>query len=313
MMAKTQDSVSRWIVLIAVLLLLGVMSLFFSLVIGVIMGGDTSYGEGNVAVIPVYGIIQSSEDDSFLSSTVASSETIVGLIEKAESDPSISAVIFDIDSPGGYPVPSHEIVEAIRDMNKTNVAVIRNIGASGAYWVASSTDWIFADSLSLTGSIGVNSAFLTFGGLLKEYNVTYERIVGGEFKDIGTPYREVTPEERVILSSLSSQAHDIFIKDVARNRDVPVTKIERLATGEVFLGADALQKGLIDEIGGMKEALGYLEVNLNITAVPVPFERERSFFDAISGGLSAHGLAIGQGIGESLQAGNSHQRLLLST
>ena len=110
---------------------------------------------GNVALIPIDGVIVGDKDSDFLFESVTSSPEAVELIEKANKNPNIKAIILEINSPGGSAVASEEIANAIRKTNKTTVAWIREAGASGAYWVASATDYVVANRASITGSIVV--------------------------------------------------------------------------------------------------------------------------------------------------------------
>ncbi len=309
-MAK-QDNISRWIAVIVIVFLLGFMSFFFSLIIGLFVS-DNAIGIGNVAVIPVQGIIQTGEIGLPFSGEVASSDRIIKDIKKAQDDPQIKAIIFDINSPGGYPVPSHEIVKAVKKVNKTTVAVVRDIGASGAYWIASASDHIVADSFSLVGSIGVTSAFLTFGGFLEDHNITYQRIVSAEMKDIGTPYKDLTPEETAVLQSITDTAHEMFVKDVAGNRNIPYSKMDDLANGQVYLGVDALRKGLIDRLGGMEESIEYLEETLNITVDTIIYSHKESFLESLSSISGDQAYSIGYGIGKAMISQDSGSQLSMT-
>lgn len=166
--------------------------------ISLFIGSDVSMSDANVAIIPVKGVIMV-DDSSSLFTDYASSEDIKELIVKANKKPMIKAIILDINSPGGSAVASQEIADAMKRTNKTSVAVIREVGASGGYWVASSCDHVIANSMSITGSIGVIASYLQFSGFLNDYNVTYERLVAGKYKDMGTPYKELTFEERRLM------------------------------------------------------------------------------------------------------------------
>ena len=115
-----------------------------------------------------------------------SSQDIIENLDKASQDSTVKGIILEINSPGGTVVASKEIADRVKSMNKPVVSWIREIGTSGAYWIASSSDKIVADPLSITGSIGVISSYLEFAGLLKNYNVTYESLTTGKFKEIGS-------------------------------------------------------------------------------------------------------------------------------
>lgn len=274
------------------------MSLFFILIFISILGlfiTPESIETGNVAVIPITGLISGDSAQSF--SPTTTSQDIVKLIEKADEDDDIEAILLEINSPGGEPVATDEIAQAIKKTNKTTVAVIREHGTSGAYWVATAADKIYANRMSMTGSIGVRASSLGFSGLISDYNVTYRRLIAGQFKDAGTPWKDMTPEEYALFQNLLDKLHTEFINAVAENRHLPVAKVRELATGFVFLGSEAVELGLVDELGSKQDALDYLEKTLDIEAKPVTYKKTRSLLDKLSLSMSPNFYTIGQGIG----------------
>jgi len=250
-----------------------ILSLFFS---------SSKISSGNVAVIPINGEIIVGNVNSFYDD-YASSDTIISLIDEADSNPNIQAIIFEINSPGGSPVASDEIASRIKKLNKTNVALIREIGTSGAYWIASSTDRVFANRMSITGSIGVTGSYLEFSGLMERFNVTYQRLVSGKYKDIGSPYREPTAEEKKVLQDLVNKLNAYFITEVSENRNLPREKVQKIAeTGVFYLGEDAKNLGLVDQLGSMDDTVVYLESKLNKKVNIVKYEEKKSFMDIIA-------------------------------
>jgi len=293
-MAKTKTIV-LFIVLsffaLCFMMLVGFMSLIFT-------GSDHS--DGNVAVIPVNGVILSGDSDSFFGSGIASSSVIVDLIEEANENPEVEAIVIEINSPGGSAVASDEIGQAIKNTNKTTVAWIREVGASGGYWVASTCDTIVANRMSITGSIGVISSYLEFSGLLDDYNITYQRMVSGQYKDLGTPWKELTPEERDLLQAELDLIHDFFVDEVAANRNMPIAKVQEAATGMFLTGYEAKNMGLIDILGGKGEVIEYIESNLGIKAELVRYERAPSLFDFLTGIMYKSSFSTGMGIAREL-------------
>jgi len=251
---------------------------------------------GNVAVIPIEGMI-STESDSWMPGIKSSD--IVEQIEKADKNNEIKAILLEINSPGGTPVATDEIAQAIKDANKTTVAVIRETGASGAYWISTAADKIFANRMSITGSIGVTASRLEYWGILKDYNVTYRKLTAGKLKDAGTVFREMTVEEQQLFQELLDDLDEEFITAVAENRHLPKEEVRELATGFVYLGSRAKELGLIDELGGKKEALKYIEKELNITAEPVEYKMKKGFFESLTGLTAQNFYQMGKGIGSS--------------
>ncbi|RJQ19949.1 signal peptide peptidase SppA [Candidatus Woesearchaeota archaeon] len=268
---------------------------FFTLFILSALGSALGEGlkQGNVAVIPIKGLIANG-DIAFQS--VADADDIVDLIEEAQESADIKAILLDIDSPGGTPVATDQIAHAVKKANKTTIAVIGEAGASGAYWIASAADKIYANRMSITGSIGVQASRLEFGGLLADYNVTYRRLVAGKYKDIGTNLREMTREEQDIYQKVLDDLHTEFISAVAENRGLDAAHVRNLSTGLVFLGSEAKKLGLVDELGGKDEALDYLSEMLNITAEPVSYEKPKTFFEELAGVTSNAFYNMGRGM-----------------
>lgn len=289
----------KWYVVFKIILILIILSFFASAFLSVLMPEDYEDADGNVAIIPIFGVI-STERGSAFGQEIADSTTIVSLIDKANRNENIKAIIFEINSPGGAPVATEEIASAIESTDKMTVAWIREIGTSAGYWIASSTDTIVASRMSTTGSIGAIMSYLDFSGTLERYNVTYQRLVAGQYKDIGSPLKPLTVDERQMLQQYVDRMHEYFIIAVAQNRNMSVEKVREIATGMVFLGEDAQNIGLVDVLGGKTEALRLIEDRLNITAVPVEYRREPTLGEIISGVFSRQSFYVGKGIGDSL-------------
>ena len=201
-------AIIKAVIAFAALILLIFLVLIFVGIASLFIGADVESLDGNVAIISIDGVILGSDGSDYLFESVASSDDIVELVEEADKNPSIKAIIFEINSPGGSPVASEEIANAILKTNKTTVAWIRDIGTSGAYWAASASEHVVASRASITGSIGVIGSYIEFPGLLERYNVTYRRLVAGKYKDIGSPYREMTSEEQAIFQKMIDELGD---------------------------------------------------------------------------------------------------------
>ena len=240
---------------------------------------------GNVGVINIRGVILTEKSRGAFSTPATSSEDVVKFLSDAKKDDNIKAVLLDINSPGGSAVASYEIAEAVKQVRekKPVVSVIRESGASGAYWVATASEKIFANPLSSTGSIGVVSSYLEYAGLLDRFNVTYQRLVVGKFKDSGSPFKKLSGEERGIIQSKLDIVGDFFVKAVAQNRNLSLDKVREYATGMVFLGSEAKDMGLIDELGSKQDAISFIEKKLNITAQLTEYQKVPSIVDIFSG------------------------------
>ena len=299
-MEKVPEPGFKWGYAIFVLLLLSILGFIAVGIISLFAGVDVESLSGNVALIPIEGVILGTEDSEFLFESVAQSQDIVELIEKADKNTNIKAIILEINSPGGSAVASEEIANAVSKTNKTTVAWIREIGASGAYWVASASDHIVANRVSVTGSIGVIASYLEFPGLLERYNVTYRRLVSGKYKDIGSPYKEMTEEESAVFQQSLDIIRDYFASEVAKNRNLNKKDVDKIANGLFYLGTQAKEIGLVDEIGGKDEVLRYIETKEGIKADIVEYKKEKSLLELLSDVFSQQSFFVGRGIGSSL-------------
>ncbi len=256
---------------------------------------------GNVARIPIQGVITGDGKSSLGQDTVSSSD-IVQFIADAEKNPSVKVILLEINSPGGSAVASDEIAAAAKRAEKPVIAVIREVGASGGYWIASAADHVIAHRMSITGSIGVISSYLEFSGLMERYGVNYERLVAGNLKDAGTPFQELNAAERDLLQQKLNTIHDFFIQEVAANRGLPESSVRKIATGEFFLGVEALDLGLVDELGDKNTAEEYIKNMYGLDEIEYAvYEPSKGLFDLLSGVFSDFSFHLGQGMGASFQ------------
>lgn len=312
-MAELPQANFRWGYAIFVLMLLAILGFIAVGIISLFAGVDVSSLGGNVALIPITGIILGDKDSGGFFEQTASSPDTIELIEKAGKNPNIKAIILEINSPGGSAVASQEIADAVRKTNKTTVAWIREVGASGAYWVASSSNYIVANRVSITGSIGVIASYLEFQGLLGRYNVTYERLVSGKYKDIGSPYKEMTAEERVVFQQALDTIRDYFVSEVAKNRNLSKKDVEKIANGLFYLGSQAKDLGLVDELGGKDEAVSYIEKKEGIKAEIAEYKKEKTLFDVLSKVMSRQSFFAGKGIGSALLENKAASGIIITT
>ncbi len=290
----------RWGYAIFVLFLLSILGFIAVGIISLFVGVDIESLSGNVALIPIEGVILGSEDSEFLFESITSSLETVEFIEKAEKNPNIKAIILEINSPGGSAVASEEIANAVKKTNKTTVAWVREVGASGAYWIASASDHIVANRVSITGSIGVIASYLEFPGLLERYNISYRRLVSGKYKDIGSPFKEMTDEEKEIFQRNLDEIRDYFVSEVAKNRNLNKKDVDKIANGLFYLGSEAKELGLVDELGGKDEVIAYIEKKEGIKAEVVEYKKEKTLFDILSDVISKQSFFVGKGIGSSI-------------
>ena len=265
---------------------------------------------GNVALIPIEGVITGNGGGSFGESYL-SSKDIVEFIESADENSHVKVILLEINSPGGSAVASDEIATAVKNTKKPVVSLIREVGASGGYWVASATEHIVANRMSITGSIGVISSYLEFSGLMEKYGVGYEQLTAGANKDLGTPYKKLTTDKKDILQKKIDRIHDFFIEEVAKNRDLSEDKVRAVATGEFYLGIEAMNFGLIDELGNKKSVEEYIKKNYDLEEITyTKYQVSQGLFDIFSGVTSNFFFNIGEGVGSVLVRGSNQMMLI---
>jgi protease-4 len=194
----------------------------------------------------------------------ASGEDLLWLLDEAEEDKNIKAVILEIDSHGGSPVAAEELANKIKSMQKPVIVVGREVMASAGYWVASAADRVYASELSDVGSIGVTMSYVDESKLNDMEGYTWNSLSTGKFKDSGTTQKALTAEERALFERDIAIIFDKFVRVVSENRGIPVEKVRELADGSTMLGTMALENGLIDAIGSIPEAESYLATTLAI-------------------------------------------------
>lgn len=210
---------------------------------------------GKIALIRIEGSISSSKSQIFGG---ASSEEIIRLLKQAREDPSIKAVVIRINSPGGSAAASQEIYGEIIRLKKSGKPVVASIGdiaTSGGYYVASAANKIVAEPGAITGSIGAIMVVPQLTEFLKKLGIEFTIIKSGEFKDITSPYREITPEEKQLLQKMLIDVHEQFIKDVSEGRGIEISSIREIADGRIFTGKQAKELRLIDEFGNLNDAI----------------------------------------------------------
>lgn len=300
MTKKVESNTNKWTFVIIILVILTLLSFILSGFFSLFVDFDLESLSGNVALIEIKGSILVEKGGQFLFEDVTSSTEIRKLIKKADKNPNIKAIIFEINSPGGSAVASEEIADAIKKTNKTTVAWIREIGTSGAYWIASASDNIVANRMSITGSIGVIASYLQFGGFLSDHNVSYERLVSGQYKDIGSPFKKLTPSERLLFQKSIDEIHDYFVEEVAKNRNLKKRDVQKIASGLFYLGSEAKELGLIDTLGGEDEVIDFIEEELDIEVEIARYKREKTLIDIFGDVFSKQSFFVGKGIASGL-------------
>ncbi|MCP4538376.1 MAG: signal peptide peptidase SppA [Chloroflexi bacterium] len=246
----------------------------------------TMAGVGDaVAVIRLDGSISSGSAEDYFSSQGITPELVNDLLEQAAANPDIKSVVVRVNSPGGSVVASDEIYRAFLEFDKPIVIWMGDMAASGGYYIACGSDYVFAHPDTLTGSIGVISQFLSVEELMSKVGVDAVIITSGPNKDIGSPYREMTEEEQALWGEIIDEVYDGFVEIVAQARDIPLDDVRELADGRVYTGRQALERGLVDELGVPDNAISKAAELGGIEGEPRVIELESmpSFLDTLYG------------------------------
>lgn len=233
--------------LLSLLVLAGIFVFFLALALTAAhftgRGNQFALGE-KIGVVEVVGVI-------------SSSRLIIQHLQDFGEDDSIKAIVLRVDSPGGGVGPSQEIHDEILRLTAIKPVIVSmgSAAASGGYYVSAPADLIFANPGTITGSIGVIMEFTNIQELLEKIGLRAQVVKSGEHKDIGSPVRPISAEDREILQSLIDDVHSQFIMAIAEGRNLPPARVRELADGRIFSGQQARQMGLVDELGGLQAAI----------------------------------------------------------
>lgn len=234
--------------ILMVIIILGVVALILGAVMTAIIGtfspsSDLKFSD-KIGVIPIIGSIEDS--------TIVLSQLV-----KFRKDKRIRAIVLRIDSPGGGVGASQEIYREIRKTIRTKKVItsMGGVAASGGYYIASAGTKIVANPGTITGSIGVIMQFYQIQELAKKIGIQMEVIKSGEFKDVGSPHRELSEKDRELINQFISEIQEQFVSAVAKGRSLPREKVEEIADGRILTGAKAKELGLVDRLGNFEDAI----------------------------------------------------------
>lgn len=217
--------------------------------------------EDRVAVIHVDGAIVGGEENplELNGTSTTTSGSLMKKFRKARQDDSVKAVLLRVDSPGGSAAATQEAARELQRLKDSGKPVIVSMGdtaASGAYWLSALGDVIYANPSTITGSIGVYMGYYDLQGLSQKLGVSEEKIKSGAHKDIFSPFRPMTDEERQMTQEMVNDMYNQFVAVVAQGRHMDENKVRALADGRVFTGEQAKAAGLVDTMGNYYDALG---------------------------------------------------------
>jgi protease-4 len=220
-------------------------------------------GEGispaKIAIIPVEGMIANTRSESLLGSTENQVSLISQQLQAAEDDSSVKAIVLRINSPGGTVAGSDTIYDLLvrfrKKTGKPMVASAQELAASGGYYVALACDRIVAQPSSIVGSVGVVFTTFDIEGTLGKIGARTYTIKSGQFKDIGSPFKQMTPEERQLIQGMVDEYFQHFRGLVMEHRKIPAEMLPTATDGRVFTGEQALKMHLVDQVGSLEDAI----------------------------------------------------------
>lgn len=261
-----------------VILVVGLIVIFLTVIKSFIPLGE------KVAVVEIKGLI-------------TESRSVIDRIIKFKKDKTVKAIVLRIETPGGAVGPSQEIYREVRKAGQVKkvVASMGAVAASGGYYVSSAAHKIFANPGTITGSIGVVAEFSNIEEILKKVGLKTVTIKSGDFKDIGSPLREMTSEEHQLIKGIIDGVHKQFIRAVAEGRNLPIEAVEKIADGRILTGEQAKELGLIDQLGNLQDAITLASQLGGIKGEPhiIYSEKKRpSVWDFLLGALLQKGTNI---------------------
>lgn len=234
--------------------------------------------EGNelkkIAVLDVNGVIQDTGDaGSLFAAAGYNHKAFMENLEHAKDDDAVKGIVIRVNSPGGGVVESAEIhdkiIEIQKEAKKPVYISMGSMAASGGYYISAPADKIFASPETLTGSLGVIMQGYNYAGLAEKYGVEFVTIKSGPYKDIMSPTREMTDEERKILQSMIDNSYEGFVKVISEGRDIPEQKVKEIADGRIYDGRQAKKLNLIDGFGYDDDVIEQLKKDHNLKGAKV--------------------------------------------
>lgn len=284
--------------------LFGVFALVALALVAVRVGGSlagSAFPSYNVAEVAVEGPITRDGGGGITSPPMgAAADDVVEQIERADEDDGAKALLVKLNTPGGEIVPSEDIRLAAERFDGPTVGYATDVCASGGYDVASGCDEVWAREGSLVGSIGVIGSRVTAADLADKLGLDYEQLTAGEYKDAGVPLKELEPDERAYLQGLIDDYYEQFVDAVADGRDLDEATV-RDTEARVYLGTDAADVGLVDDLGTREDVEDRLADLLAEPVTVEAFEPPRGLARRLRGGAASAAFALGAGVASAFR------------
>ncbi|HIQ32547.1 MAG TPA: signal peptide peptidase SppA [Methanothermococcus okinawensis] len=256
---------------------------------------------GNIARIDIEGILILHPQDKGLFTETLGVEDYIEALDRAEKDPTIKAIILRVNSPGGEVIASEKLARKVKEVaeKKPVVAYVETMGTSGAYMAIAPATCIVAEKHAIVGGIGVRLDMIQYYELMRKVGVNVTVIKAGKYKDMGSPYRPLTPEEKEYLEGIVKEIYMDFVKWVAENRNMTVEEALKVADGKIYSGEGAKRVGLVDYVGTEEDAVEMAQKLANISS-PEIVDYTPSKYPGLFNLMSQLTYTLGYGIGRGL-------------
>jgi protease-4 len=250
----------------------------------------TQFGKDKIAVVYAEGMIISGEGARGAEGQVAG-DRYARLLRKLEQRKDVKAVVLRVNSPGGSALASESILDELRRINAKRPVIVSmgTVAASGGYFISMASRRIVAEPSTITGSIGVIGLALNVQKIANDHGITFDAVKTGALADLGTASRPMTPGEQAVIQNFVDHIYDQFVERVALCRKLTTNRVDEIAQGRVWSGADALKNGLVDELGGLQKAIDVaakeakLGTNYSVAEYPQPKSLAEQISEAIHG------------------------------
>ncbi len=228
----------------------------------------------------------------YIEGPIITSEDIIDELKEYEDDASVKALVLRVNSPGGGVAPSQEIFRVVRRIaqQKHVVTSMGSLAASGGYYISAPSTSILANPGTLTGSIGVIMEIPNVESLMDKVGISTQVIKSGEMKDMGSAFRKMSEKDRKVLQEIIDEVYEQFVIDVAESRGMTVDEVREIADGRILTGSQALKAGLVDEMGGLDDAIDLAASLAGIEGEPdiVTKKEDRGLLSLLKGAISGN-------------------------
>lgn len=241
-------------------------------------------GENKIAIIPIKGILSNESAEGLFIEKPSIVDIVKQQLEQAADDTHVKAVLLEVDSPGGGITASdiiyNQIIKFKAGTQKKVVVYMQDVAASGGYYISSAADTIVAHPTTITGSIGVIMPLINVAELINRYGIKDNSIASGNLKEIGSPLKQMTADEAAILKGIIDEMYMQFVTVVSAGRKLDIEAVKKIADGRIYTGKQAFEKGLVDQLGYLEDAIAITKKLAGLTeATIVRYEKHYGLAD----------------------------------